>query len=89
MPLEYRVAIARLYEQVRSQLKIENGFSIYFLHNMGVKQGGPISPTFLGLCIDKLEVVNRVAREKGLDAPKLMQQAIYCFYMCTTWLSFI
>ena len=30
----------------------------------------------LWFMIDKLEVVNRVAREEGLDAPKLMQQVI-------------
>ena len=29
MSLEYRVAIAQLYEQVRYQLKIENGFVFY------------------------------------------------------------
>ena len=76
MPLEYRVAIARLYEQVRCQLKIENDFSEHFLSNMGVKQGCPLSPTLFGLCIDKSEeVVNRVARE-GLDALKLLQQFI-------------
>ena len=27
MPLEYRVAIARLYEQVKCQLKMDSGFS--------------------------------------------------------------
>ena len=47
MPLEYRVAIAQLYEQVRCQLKIENGFLEHFLSNMGVKQGCPLSPTTL------------------------------------------
>ena len=36
MPLEYRVAIAQLYEQVRGQPKLENGFSKHFLSNMGV-----------------------------------------------------
>ena len=37
----------------------------------------PLSPTLFGLCIDKLEeVVNRVAIEDRLDAPKLMLQVI-------------
>ena len=44
---------------------------------MEVKQGCPISPILFGLCIDKLkEVVNRIAREDGLDAPEIMQQVI-------------
>ena len=38
---------------------------------------GTLSPTLFGLCIDKLEeAVNRVTREEGLDAPKLIQQVI-------------
>ena len=75
MPLEYRVA--RLYEQVKCQLKMDSGFSKHFLSNMGVKQGCPLSPTLFGLCIDKLEeVVNKVAREEGLNSPKLMQHVI-------------
>ena len=49
----------------------------YFLSNMGAKLGCSFSPTLFGLCFDKLEeVMNRVAREEGLDAPKLMQQVI-------------
>ena len=72
LALQYRVAIARLYEQVRCRLKTDNDFSEHFFSNMGVNQGCPLSPIF-GLCIDKLEeVVNRVAIEEGLDAPKLM-----------------
>ena len=51
MPLEYRVAIAWLYEQVRCQLKTENGFLEHSLSNMGVKQGCPLSPTCFGLRI--------------------------------------
>jgi hypothetical protein len=77
MPLEYRAAIARLYEEVRCQLKIDYGFSDYFLSNMGVKQGCPLSPTLFGLCIDKLEkLINKVAKEEKLDGPKLMHQFI-------------
>ena len=64
MPLEYRVAIAQLYEQVRCQLKIENGFLEHFLSNMGVKQGCLLSPTLFGLCIDKLEEVAIGLQEK-------------------------
>ena len=56
---------------------MDSGFSKHFLSNMGVKQGCPLSPTLFGLCIDKLEeVVNKVAREEGLNAPKLMQNVI-------------
>ena len=70
MPLEYKVVIARLYEHVKCQLKMDSGFSKHFLSNMGVKQGCPLSPTLFSLCIDKLEeMVNKVAREEGLNAP--------------------
>ena len=57
---------------------MDSGFSKHFLSNMGVKQGCPLSSTTLfGLCIDKLEeMVNKVAREEGLNAPKLMQHVI-------------
>ena len=49
---------------------------------MGVKQGFPLSPTLFGLCIDKLEeVVNRVAREVGLDALKLQQLILLLLYV--------
>ena len=54
----------------------KNGWWILkvLLSNMVVKQGCPISPT---PCSDKLEeVVNKVAREEGLNAPKLMQNVI-------------
>ena len=75
MPLAYRVAIARLHERVRYQLEIENGLSKHFVCKMGVKRGCPLSSTFFGLCIEKLEkMVNTVAREEGLDAPKLTQR---------------
>ena len=70
-----------IYEQVRCQLKIENGFSEHFLSNMKVQQGYPLSSTLFGLCVDKLEnLVNRVTRE-GLDVPKLMTEVILlCLY---------
>ena len=38
MPLEYRVVVARLYEQVECQLKMDSGFSKHFLSNMGVSK---------------------------------------------------
>ena len=42
-----------------------------------ISQGYPLSPTLFGLSIDKLEkVVNRVAREEGLNASILMQLVI-------------
>ena len=45
---------------------------------MGVKQGCSLSLTLFGLCIfGKLEeVMNKVAREEELNAPKLMQHVI-------------
>ena len=43
------------------------------------KQGCPLSSTLFGLCINILELVNKNAREDGLDAPKLMQQVILLF----------
>ena len=30
MPLEYRVVVPRIYEQVKCQLKMDGGFSKYF-----------------------------------------------------------
>ena len=64
-PLEYQAAVARFYEQVRCQLKMDSGFSTYFLRNMWVKQGCPLSPAHFGLGIDKLEeIVNKDAKEE-------------------------
>ena len=87
MPLEYRVVVSCLYEcQVKCQLKMDSGFSKHFLNNMLVKQGYPLSPKLFGLCIDKLEVVNKVEREEGLNAPKLMQNVILLLlYMQLMW----
>ena len=48
MQLEYRVVVACLYEKVKRQLKLDSGFSQYFLSNMGVKQGCPLSLTLFG-----------------------------------------
>ena len=56
---------------------MDSGFSRQFLSNMGVKQRCPLSPTLFGLCIDKLEeVVNKAAREEGLNGPNLMRHVI-------------
>ena len=64
MPLECRVVVARLYEQVKCELKMDDGFSKYFLSYMGAKQRCPLSPTLFGLCIDKLEEVMNKLQEK-------------------------
>ena len=63
---------------------------------MEVKEGCPLSPTLIGVCIDKLEeMMNRAARQR-LDGPKLMQHlillllpydAILCSYDVDVFLS--
>ena len=81
MSIEYRVIVAQLYEQVKCQLKMKNGFSKYFLRNVGFNQGYPLSPTLFGLCIDKQEeIVNDVAKEEGVDGPKLMQEYLFIYF---------
>ena len=87
MPLEIRVAIARSYEQVRCQLKFENGISKHFLSNMGVKQGYSLSPTFFGLCIDQLQqVINRVTREEELHALKRIDNMSNTYIFFSTYM---
>ena len=57
---------------------MDNGFSKYFLSNMGVKQEHPLSPTLFGLCIDELEErKNKVVKKEGLGGPKLMHELIF------------
>ena len=57
---------------------MDNGFSKYFLSNMGVKQWCPLSPTLFVLCIDKLkEIVNKAPKEDGLYGPKLMHELVF------------
>ena len=55
VPKHLQLAVAQLYNQVRCQLRTQNGLSKEFFSNMGVKQGCPLSPTLFGLCIDQLE----------------------------------
>ena len=68
------IGILLLYEQVRHQLKMDNGFLKYFLSNMGSSKS---ALSHFGLCIDKLEeIVNKVAK-KGLGDPRLMHELIF------------
>ncbi|MCO5589400.1 hypothetical protein L7F22_043367 [Adiantum nelumboides] len=48
VPIHLRMAMARLYQQVRCRLKTHAGLSREFGSNMGVKQGCPLSPTLFG-----------------------------------------
>ena len=65
MPLQYRVVVPHLYELVKCQCKMDSGFSKYFLSNMGLKDGCPLTPTHFNICIDKHDkIVNKVAKEE-------------------------
>ena len=64
-PFELRAASIRLYENVISKLKINEGWSQDIKCNIGVKQGCPLSPTLFGIYIDKLEGCLEEARCAG------------------------
>jgi len=55
VPFELKAAIIRLYENVISKLKSNEGWSKDIKCNIGVKQGWSLSPTLFGIYIDKLE----------------------------------
>jgi len=55
VPFELRVAAIRLYENVITNLKSNEGWSKDIKCNIGVKQGFPLSHTLFGIHIDKLE----------------------------------
>ena len=57
---------------------MDTGFSKYFLSNMGLKDGCPLTPTHFNICIDKHDkIVNKVAKEEWLDSLKLMHKLIF------------
>jgi hypothetical protein len=55
VPIHLRVAIHRLYEEVKVKIRTSTAISESFRSDIGVKQGPPLSPTLFGLYIDKLE----------------------------------
>jgi len=55
IPVHYRAAVHRLYEEVKVKIRTSTGISESFRSDIGFKQGCPLSPTLFGLYIDKLE----------------------------------
>ena len=55
VPFELRAAAIRLYENVMTKFKSNEGWSKDIECNIGVKQGFPLSPTLFGIYINKLE----------------------------------
>lgn len=55
IPLNYRVVVHRIYEEVKIKIITSTNSSKRFRSDIRVKQGCPLSPTLFGLYIDKLE----------------------------------
>jgi hypothetical protein len=53
--IHLRATVHRLYEEVKVKIKMSADIYESFRSDIGVKQGCPLSPTLLGLYIDKLE----------------------------------
>jgi hypothetical protein len=66
IPDVYRAAIHILYENLRAKIRKTEGMSECFGSDIGVKQGCPLSPIFLGLYIDKLEAWLRRTDGEGV-----------------------
>ena len=54
VPFELRVVVIRLYENSISKFKNNEGWKIYISCNIVFKQVFPLSPTIIGIYIDKL-----------------------------------
>ena len=57
VPLSVQQGVQKLYEQVWCQPRMRDGYTDFFVSNMGVKQGCSLSPTLFGIYFDKLKEV--------------------------------
>ena len=74
VPLELRVAIAKLYEKVIIRFSSTNEVEV--LSTLGVIQGCPLSPTLFGLFIDQLHEVLATVGGKGAQLGNMSLQLL-------------
>ena len=86
VPLNLRVVVTRLYENVITRLKTIKGWFEEIKWKIMVKQGFPLSPTHFGIYIDKLE---ECLESIGCNGPKLIGIVILLPFMLTILFFFL